>query len=67
VCAAGGEGEMLGASTVQAPEFKLQVILSFGFMQFGSLTLCSSSYSLEFCFFFREKKIIPIGLLMQAF
>jgi hypothetical protein len=40
--------EMRGASTVQAPEFKLHMILSFGFMQFGSLTLCSSRYSLDF-------------------
>jgi hypothetical protein len=48
------------------PEFKLQMTLSFGFMQFGRLTLCSCSYSLEFCFFFREI-FFSIGLLMQAF
>jgi hypothetical protein len=27
--------EMRGASRVQTPEFKLHMILSFGFMQFG--------------------------------
>jgi hypothetical protein len=37
VCTAGGQGEMRGPSRVQAPEFELQMILSFGFMQFGRL------------------------------